>query len=460
MRGAGGSAMRIARWVQRVCLSSALVLAVLALVAPLLAPADAQEDPEAGRPTAFVADAEAFATQVLVNTVPPQFFAELVNARSPFATSRFETGSTSIAKASMLNPGLAVTGIATICAVGLPCDQIPNFPPPYPLMADASYPLATDAVAQITGGALSLGALLTQSGDARAHAGRDKVTADATAAGGTVGPGVVPLVKIGNATATNDLSFADDGTLVATALAAVSDISILGVLHIDSIETRSISRANADGTKVNDVHFDIGGATLAGTPVTIGADGIAIGGPPQGGDVFSKIGQTLTPLLTGFRGKVRALGTSDKVDDAGATASATGIAIDLFPNIDTVAGVSPTVTVLLGFAGSHSYAFNAPLSTGGTSVTGTGSTGGTSGTEGTSGTAGRPGTAGTNVPGTVGSGGPGSLIEEVVTSLLSGAAADRLKFFYLAWTLSMIGLALGSRLKPARLNGGLHGGQR
>jgi hypothetical protein len=454
--------MRIARWVQRVCLSGALVLAVLALVAPLLAPADAQEDPEAGRPTAFVADAESFATQVLINTVPPQFFAELVNARSPFATSHFETGSTSNAKASMLNPGLAVTGIATLCAAGIPCDQIPNFPPPYPLMASATYPLAIDSTAQIDGGALSLGALLTQSGDARAHAGRDKVTADATAAGGTVGPGAVPLVKIGNATATNDLSFADDGTLVATSLAAVSDVMILGTLHIDSIETRSISRANADGTKVNDVHFDISGATLAGTPITIGADGIALGGPPQGGDVFSKIGQTLTPLLTGFRGQVRALGTNDKVDEGGATASATGVAIDLFPNIDAAAGVSPTITVLLGFAGSHAYAFNAPASADVGPVLGTGSTTGTGGTAGTPGTPGRPGTGATSVPGNGGSGGPGALVEEVVTSLLSGAAADRLKFFYLAWTLSMIGLAVGSRLKPARLtglNGGANSGQ-
>ena len=33
-----------------------------------------------------------------------------------------------------------------------------------------------------------------------------------------------------------------------------------------------------------------------------------------------------------------------------------------------------------------------------------------------------------------------------------GSAADRMKFFYLAWTLSMIGCALGSRIRPARLN--------
>ena len=74
------------------------------------------------------------------------------------------------AKASLMNPGLAVTGIATVCAVGLPCDKIPNFPPPYPLMADASYPLVVDASAQISGGDVVAGPLITTSGDARAHA--------------------------------------------------------------------------------------------------------------------------------------------------------------------------------------------------------------------------------------------------------------------------------------------------
>src|SRR4051794_11103272 len=109
--GAEGSARVVATLVRRACTVGGLVLAVLALVAPALAHASAQEsDPEAGRPTAFVADSEAFASQVIVNTVPPQFFAEILNARSPYATAHFETGSTSSAKASMLNPGLAVTG--------------------------------------------------------------------------------------------------------------------------------------------------------------------------------------------------------------------------------------------------------------------------------------------------------------------------------------------------------------
>ncbi|MGI8663669.1 MAG: hypothetical protein ACR2LQ_10725 [Acidimicrobiales bacterium] len=454
--GAGGSAV-VARLARRACMLAAFALALLALVAPSLAPARAQEgDPEAGRPTAFVADAESFASQVLVNTVPPQFFSELLNARAPFATSHFETGSTSTAKASMLNPGLAVTGIATVCQVGIPCDQIPNFPPPYPLLADASFPLAPDATAAITGGTLSLGPLAARAGDARAHAGRDKVTADATAAGEVLGPGLAPLVTVGNATATNDLAFDDAGTLVATSIAAVGDVNVLGLLHIDSVEARSISSANADGTLNNDVHLDVSGATLAGIPITIGADGVALGSDPQGGDILSQLGQALTPLLGGFRGTIRTLGVSDQRDASGASGSATGLAIELFPNIDQAAGVSPTITVLLGFAGSHAYAFDAPPFTSSGSGTSNGTGTGAS-TAGGAGTPGRAGTPARNVPGSSGatSNGPGPLVEEVVSSLLAGAAAARLKLFYLAWTLSMIALAFGSRLRPARLNGAI-----
>jgi hypothetical protein len=321
-------------------------------------------------------------------------------------------------------------------------------------MADASYPLAIDASAQIQGGALSLGPLLTKSGSAQAHAGRDKVTADATAVGNVVGSSLLPLVSFGNATATNDLSFDDKGTLTATAIAAITDLNVLGALHIDSIEARSISHANADGTKSNEVALDIGGASLAGTPITIGNDGLTLGGPPSGGDVLSKLGKTLSPLLSAFRGQVRTLGKSDLVDDGGASGNVTGLAIDLFPNIDQAAGVSPTITVLIGFAGSHAYTFQAPAPAAKSGSTGAGGTSGTSGSAGTPGTPGTPSVAIPGAPGT--GGGVGSTIEEVVSSLLAGAAASRLKFFYLAWTLSMIGLAFGSRLRPARLNGGVN----
>ena len=448
------------------CFVGASALALVALVGPSFAPARAQDaDPEAGRPTAFVADAEAFSVQVNVNTVPPQVISELLNAKAPWATSRFEAGAASNAAASMFNPGLAVTGgLSLLCQVGIPCGDIPGFPPPYPLMAVASSPLQVDAAAQINGPTLAVGSLTVTAGDAHAHAGRDKVTAAATLAGNTLGSGPGVLLRVGHATSSNNLEFAGDGTLIATAIAAVSDVTVLGLLHIDSIEARSVSSANANGTQSNDVHLDVQGATLAGIPVVIGEDGLNLGGNAQGGDLLTQLGQTLSPVLAAFRGSIRTIGVTDTKDPTnGPTASATGLQISLFPNTDTALGVSPTATVLLGFAGTHSYAFNAEPFVPTASDDGSG--GGFTSPGDTSGSTFIPGTEGTQ--GSVTSGPPagpstgGGSVTERIASLLSGAAADRLKLFYLAWTLSLIGLAIGSRFRTARLttvsNGGSDG---
>lgn len=446
---------------RRACFSCAVALVLLAGIAPAVAPADAQEDPELGRPTAFIGSGEAIGVQVLGNTVPPQVIAEVLNAKSPWATSQFEAGSTANANASLFDPGGLVTGGASLlCQAGFPCGQIPGFPPSYPLTARASNPLAVDAVAQINGDAVALGPVTTTAGEAKAHAGRDKVTSNATVQGNALGSGVSVLARIGNATASNEVSFGGDGALTSTAIASVNDIVVLGALHIDSIQARSTSIARPDGTVSNDVHLDISGASLAGVPIAIGNDGVNIGGSPSGGDLLSGLGAALSPLLQAFRGTIRTLGVTDTTDSSGATGSANGVVLDLYPNLDVIAGISPRVTVILAFAGSHAYAYNSS-SAGGPFGGGPGS----SGTLGSSGSfvPGTPGAPGVNLPGYSAAppGNSDSLIEELVSGLLSGAAAERLKFFYLAWTLSMIGCALGSRLKPARIGvptnpGGTH----
>jgi hypothetical protein len=429
-------------------------LVALTAVAPLLAPASAEDDPEAGRPTAFVASAEAWGTQAYLNTVPPQVISDVVNARSPWVNTEFKTGGTSNATASLFDPGAAVTGGASLlCQAGLPCSDIPNFPPVYPLTAKASNPLAIDATAAINGDRISVGPIGTTAGDARAHAGRDNVTAAATVYGNSLGSAGLSLLSVGASTTTNDLSFAEDGSLIATSFSAVNDVDVLGTLHFDSIAAKSTSIARTDGTTENDVQLDIQGASLAGTPITIGDQGLSIGGNAQGGGVLAGLGQVLTPLLQAFRGSVRTLGTTDIKDSAGASGSSTGVLIELFPNVDALVGLSPRINVLLAFAGSHAYTFDSP---GGLFSGGFGGSGGTSGTSGTAGSfvPGRPATPGSVIPGTTAAlpdSGQG-VVEEVVVGLLSGVAADRLKFFYLAWTLSMLGCALGSRLKPARLD--------
>jgi hypothetical protein len=420
----------------------------------LLAPASAQDDPEAGRPTAFIASAEAWGAQQYLNTDPPQVVAEVVNARSPWVNTEFKAGGTSNATASLFDPGALVTGGASLlCQAGFPCSDIPNFPPAYPLTAKASNPLTIDATATINGDRVSVGPVGTTAGDARAHAGRDNVTAAATVYGNSLGSTGLALMTVGASTTTSDLSFAEDGSLVAKSFAAVNDVDVLGTLHFDSIAAKATSIAHPDGTLENDVHLDIQGASLAGTPITIGEQGLNIGGNAQGGGVLAGLGPALTPLLQTFRGSVRTLGTTDIKDSAGASGSSTGLLIELSPELNVRQAPNPRINVLLAFAGSHAYTFDVP---GGFLSGGFGGSGRTSGTSGTPGSfvPGRPATPGSVIPGSTAAVPDASqgVVEELVIGLLSGVAADRLKFFYLAWTLSMVGCALGSRLKPARLD--------
>lgn len=456
----GGSRVRVRTLLRRACFGGSAALVALVLTGSLLAPADAQVNPEAGRPTAYIANAEATGTQVIGNTEPPQVVSEVLNARSPWTSSHFEAGGASNAFASLFDPGALVTnGASLICTAGFPCAQFPNFPPAYPLTARAANPLAVDSTAQINGDTVSLGPVSTTAGDARAHAGTDKVTATATVHGNALGSPDSVLVRIGSSTASNDLSFAGDGSLVATATAAVNDINVLGgALHIDAIESTTVSTSKPDGTSSNDVRFDITGATLAGTPVVISSDGLNIGGSPSGGDALRGLGTNLSPLLQTFRGSIRTLGTSETKDPNGASASVNGVVLEIFPNTDAAAGISPRVTMILGVAASKVYTYNVVARLGGgfsapSKPAAPSAAGPTSFVPGTS------GTPAVEIPGKPG-GSPntGGFIQVIVNGLLRGAAADRMKFFYLAWTLSMIGCALGTRLRPFRFAPATSGG--
>lgn len=457
--------MRLRRFLRRACFGASAALVALLVAGPLLAPAGAQVNPELGRPTAYIANAAATGTQVIGNTVPPQVVSEVLNARSPWTLSHFEAGGASNAFASLFDPGALVTnGASLFCAAGFPCAQFPNFPPSYPLTARATNPLAVDSTAQLNGDTVAVGPVSTTAGDARAHAGRDKVTATATVQGNALGSADSVLVRIGNSSASNDLSFAGDGSLVATAKAAVNDINVLGgALHIDAVEASSISRSRPDGTSSNEVRLDISGATLAGSPISIGSDGVRIGGSSSGGDTLKGLGTSSSPLLQAFRGSIRTLGTSETTDANGASASVNGVVLEIFPNTDPALGVSPRVTMILGVAGSQVYTYNLNVSPRvGGGFSGQSATAAPSATGGASFVPGTPGTPALNIPGTqVGAPNPSGGVQVLLKGLLSGAAADRIKFFYLAWTLSMIGCALGTRLRPVRFapatSGGSHG---
>ncbi len=459
--------MRNRRTLRRASFAGAGLCGLIALVGPALAPARA-DDLEQNRPTAFIANGNAIGIQQLFNTVPEQAVAEIINAKSPVTSANFEAGSTSDAYASLFDPGLLVTGGASLlCTAGLPCAQFPGFPPPYPLAARGNT-LNQDSTATANGDTVAVGPTQTSAGDARVHAGRDKVTADAVDHGNAFGPSAQPIATTGSSFARNKMYFDGEGRLVSESISGASDINAGGALHIDSVESHTVSRANGAGKFDNQVTFDIQGATLGGVPIAIGDKGVNFGGNAQGGDALGGIGTSTSPLLQTVRGSVRTLGTSKSVDDSGASASVNGLLIELFPATDSVTGVSPKLTMIIGVAGSHAYAFQAPDVTFPTPTTQPGTTvGGIDQNQGGgSEIPGTPGNPGEVIPGTPGTpgrfvGGSSNTGGGLAGQLIGSINPYDLKWFYLAWTLSLIGCALGSRLNLARLARVVtHGGTR
>ena len=265
----------------------------------------------APRPPVFSSSSYTSALHIMANPVPTPFVAELGRGDLPQGSGSWDASGAAAATASTYYPGLGVTGgAALVCSAGFPCP--PGFPPPFPTVATAQYPVTPDASVP-TGQHLGDpgGPVEAQALSAIAHAGTDR--AESTASDGGVrlggtsasaaaalafrrqaasilhGPAaasqVRPSAADGDAVRVDELtahtrqSFDDSGSLVSIAESTLHGVHLLGgTISIRSIATTSVARVDPTSKlATNDSHTVLGAVTAAGQPATIDERGITIG---------------------------------------------------------------------------------------------------------------------------------------------------------------------------------------
>jgi hypothetical protein len=275
----------------------------------------------AAHPDSFGGESVASAMHWVADRNPqPTPVSDAFHVESPYATTSMDSSGSITATASPLFPGNGFLGApGLLCQFSAEaCPVIQNVPP-YPVIADASYPTKPDsqATAPPPGAGIHQGPLVVDPDVTVAHADADKVEAR-TVAGGTSFEG---LTKAASASSHSKQYF-EGGTLVVLAESTVSDLDIAGQLHIDKVS--SVATARVDGQKVtsSSAVTKVSGATLGGVPVVIGSDGISIAGNGDGGAAEGAVNTALAALdASGM--KVRLLSPS-KTAKTGTASAATG----------------------------------------------------------------------------------------------------------------------------------------
>lgn len=272
-------------------------LAVVASVPALSAPVTAAEPRTETDLGGFFAEAEGAPIRVLVDDpavpIPRSVGAAIVEADLSYTFSTFNTGPTGRALASTLWPGnLLGTGL------GVLTESAPGGPYDYPVAASASYP----------GGPLEEEDTRTQGFTMKSSAQGLDVTARAATRGA---PEASAALSVGSAESTSSVTTVKDATSkdavkdvsVAKAVSKVTDITILGMLTIDSVvtslEARSdaVAGASTGGTTVSGLKF-------MGAGLVVDDEGVKPSGQPaqpipglpaQGADLMRMLGITITP---------------------------------------------------------------------------------------------------------------------------------------------------------------------
>ncbi|MBI2169450.1 MAG: hypothetical protein HYU28_08120 [Actinobacteria bacterium] len=467
--------MRIRVWASRACLISAASLTALALVAPPIR-ADV-----AARPPTFEATGFASAIQASINTDPQTFVADLVRMDLPHGQSAFGADGLARSRAASIFPGVGAAegpslGWGQACGQGFPCEEFfpdGGFPPPYPLSAEAENPTVTEARPTVKGQQVGEPGdpVSFTLADVVATATDDEATTTAVGVSDAANPSTV---HVGRLSAITKLRI-EGGVVVAEAESRLSEVSLFGgVVQIDQIVARSVSKADGDRILTNAPQVTIGGATVGGQPVSITDRGIVNKDGPQDQGLLPTLGEGVERIFGAGPVSVRLIDTESDTREGTARGDAVGVLVHFevnasgFPSGTTVIGdlILGTASTL-GFADQDSFSdedlsfddefffeddFNviddlgefedAEEEFGDDFAAVLGEQASFDGQE-------------LAVPAALsGTANEGRTLTrfEPLETLLRGVAADRIKFLYLAWTLALVGLALGSRLRPFRVS--------
>lgn len=292
----------------RVCLTAALAASSLALLA-VPARADAF----------FQVQTTAAAVHLTLTQKPASSLitASLVDDAVGYAASDFDSGGSSEALAASAFPGrLVVQGPQLLCSEVFSC---PSQPPDYPLLADASYPRRRHDQATVGGDRVGSGPFVATPLSATATAKANSNSGRTSAGRVSLLAGTPAAISVGASAATSSVRSTSRGVRVHVE-STVHDVTIAGILHIESVRSVDDISVRSHAAPVNRPHITVAGVTLAGQRASIDGRGVHVNGTD---------GPSLTRKLVEQGVTVRTLGTHRSGTKTGARSDATGLQIDL-----------------------------------------------------------------------------------------------------------------------------------
>ena len=478
-RGEAGPLMRGRRVIAQACLAGGAGFLVLASIVPTTQAQEAAEPDPTARPEVWRGSASAsaiFYEADRVGGILP--LPEVVHGELMEGTSGFDSSGTQVARASIFFPGTAVLGGPNLLCGTFGGSLPEELKPVVDACTGFSYPLSVQADNTFpdlaTGGGIRLGDPGQQvSGNgatARGQANGDGVRTDAVVGDLRIAPipgglpiSVLPLpgtsitadvIRVDSATARTSQRF-EAGAFVVEAEARLSGVHVgFGLINIDTIVSRSVSRAGGTDPPKTESSVTISGVTVAGAPATIDSGGI--------GGITKPIADALTNL--GITARVIGADSSSEGTSTRGSANGLLLRVELDASQLTLAGLGGRYYAIIQLANTGTLASadgalatepdeaDAPLDEGSIPSRDTGEEFVPFAPEippdlGPTPTVPRP--AGGD--GEQAAGGDG---EERPVVFTADNTADRLKLLYLSFTLAAIGVCLLMSLRlPPRLPG-------
>ena len=270
----------------RACLAAGLgALPVLALA------------PSAHADDFFQAQTTAAAVHVVVTQKPAGSIitASLIDDAIGYAAGDFDSGSSSDALAAAVFPGrLVVQGPQLLCSQLFSC---PTQPPDYPLLADASFPRRQQDTADVSGDPMGSGPVVATPLRSHATATQDGNSGETAAAKMSLLSGTPGAVTVGGSSAVSTVTTTGSGMQVHVE-SVVSDVSVAGILHIDTIRAVDDLAVTSAGHPTSHPHVTLAGVTVAGHAATIDDSGVHVDGTegPAAAQELSQHGVTVRTL--------------------------------------------------------------------------------------------------------------------------------------------------------------------
>lgn len=212
----------------------------------------------------------------------------LIDLGAPDALATIASGPTTFARASVLDPGDILANPDAVLALAAGSSYPGGIIPPYPYRVVANS---------------GTGDPPAQSSPAPGLAARVNAEPEGSQARAAIGESDAPaIMRLGSAIS-EATTETDGSTVTVRARSQLGDLNLLGVLAIDAVVTEVT--ATSDGTQTTlEGGTRVVGASLAGQPVTIDADGVHLAGNGSG----SLLGGLLGPLVGGANDLLGSLG--------------------------------------------------------------------------------------------------------------------------------------------------------